>query len=213
MKEAHLLRKFKEWLKAKWPKSKPKRLVSLAERVELKQNFYSLDDDRFLTVRIAGKEDVTDILEIEKQCYNGQTPWNRSALMHEIQYNKNAFYLIVHDLHLPVAFVGSWFTQKEAHITNIATIPKYERQGIASFLIRQLIEVGNLEEMDVLSLECRVSNKNAQRLYRKLGFEDGRIKKGYYANDHEDALEMAMDLIKDRELKKEREGDVSTPNR
>lgn len=194
-----MLKKFKEWLGTKWQKTQTSRLTSLSSRVELKQTFYSLDDDRFLNVRIANVDDVSDLLLVEKLCYNGQTPWNRSALTHEIQYNKNAFYLIVHDLNRPVAFVGSWFVHNEAHITNIATVPEYERLGIATFLIKQLINIAKEENISVLSLECRISNEKAQRLYRKLGFVDGRVKKGYYANDHEDALEMAMHLFKETE--------------
>lgn len=208
-----MLKKFKEWVKNKWPKQQTNRLLPLSVRVKLKQTFYSLDENHFLNVRVANAEDVSDILTIERLCYNGKTPWNRSALMHEIQYNKNAFYMIVHDLERPVAFIGSWFMDKEAHITNIATVPAYEKNGIASFLIRQLAEIAKEEEVTVVSLECRVSNTSAQRLYRSLGFEDGRVKKGYYANDHEDALEMAMHLEKEVQGKKEREGNVSAANK
>jgi ribosomal-protein-alanine N-acetyltransferase len=207
------LKKFKQWIENKWTKPKTNRLVPLAKRVELEQNFYSLSDDRFLNVRMAIADDVTDILEIEKRCYNGKTPWNRSALTHEIQYNKNAFYIIVHDKNKPVAFLGSWFLHDEAHITNIATVPDYERQGIATFLIEQLVDIAKKEQVHILSLECRVSNEKAQHLYRKLGFEDGRVKKGYYANDQEDALEMAMKLQEEGKLQKDCEGDVSPANK
>lgn len=197
--EAILLKKFKNWLLSKSEKTKSLRLVPLASRVKLKQNFYSINDDRFFSLRIASIDEVNDILLVEKMCYNGETPWNRSALMHEIQYNKNAFYLVMHDLNRPVAFVGSWFVSGEAHITNIATVPDYERQGIATFLIEQLTHIAKEENITLLSLEVRVSNDKAQRLYRKLGFKERRVKKGYYANDHEDALEMTMKLIESTE--------------
>ena len=50
--------------------------------------------------------------------------------------------------------------------------------------------------MKKLSLEVRVSNKQAQKLYLKLGFKKLEIKKGYYAGDHEDALEMSLSLLR-----------------
>lgn len=202
-----MLKKFKEWLLSKSAKTKPIRFVPLSSRIELKQNIYSIDDRRFFSVRIATIDDVSDILLVEKLCYNGETPWNRSALMHEIQYNKNAFYLIVHDLNRPVAFVGSWFVSEEAHITNIATVPEEERQGIASFLIDQLMQIAKNEDIKILSLEVRASNEKAQQLYRRLGFKNGRVKKDYYANDHEDALEMTLSLTGSKE---ECEADVQT---
>ena len=41
-----------------------------------------------------------------------------------------------------------------------------------------------------MTLEVRVSNITAQNLYRKLGFEERGIRKGYYTDTHEDALIM-----------------------
>ncbi|WP_256864620.1 ribosomal protein S18-alanine N-acetyltransferase [Marinilactibacillus piezotolerans] len=188
------MRNIRQWLMEKIPKSYQQLPLPIAERVKLTQSFYALDDQRFLSVSLATEERVEDILTIEKLCYDGQTPWNRAALLHEIRYNRNAFYIIVTDHGKPVAFIGSWFVASEAHITNIATIPSYEGKGIATFLISELKRIAESENMTILSLEVRVSNNRAQRLYEKIGFKKGIIKKGYYANDHEDALEMAMML-------------------
>ena len=48
--------------------------------------------------------------------------------------------------------------------------------------------------MENMSLEVRVSNYVAQSLYRKLGFQDGGIRKGYYTDNQEDALVMWVSL-------------------
>jgi len=45
-----------------------------------------------------------------------------------------------------------------------------------------------------MSLEVRVSNEIAQNLYRKLGFQNGGIRKGYYMDNYEDALVMWVKL-------------------
>ena len=47
-----------------------------------------------------------------------------------------------------------------------------------------------------MTLEVRMSNEGAKRLYRKIGFEDGKIKKNYYHNNGEDALDMELNLDK-----------------
>lgn len=161
----------------------------------MEQPFYPLSDERFLSSKIAREEDADSILTIERLCYNGQTPWNRSAILHEIRFNKNAFYIIVFDKEEPVAFIGSWFVTHEAHITNIATIPEFQNKGIATYLLREIIKIAEKEDITEVTLEVRVSNKTAQSLYTTMGFEKGQVKKGYYANDHEDALEMSY-LIK-----------------
>ena len=41
-----------------------------------------------------------------------------------------------------------------------------------------------------MSLEVRLSNRDAQRLYRKLGYVSRAIKEGYYDETNEDALDM-----------------------
>ncbi|MCC5889439.1 MAG: ribosomal protein S18-alanine N-acetyltransferase [Alkalibacterium sp.] len=184
------MKNFKDWFSDKVTRTTAKSFVPLAARVKLEQPFYSISDEWFLTAKIAHEEDTDSILTIEKLCYDGKTPWNRSAILHEIRFNRNAFYIVVYDNQRPVAFVGSWVIDNEAHITNIATIPEYQNKGIASYLMKEIIQVAEKEHIKEVTLEVRVSNKTAQSLYRTLGFEDGRIKHGYYANDHEDALEM-----------------------
>ena len=47
-----------------------------------------------------------------------------------------------------------------------------------------------------VTLEVRVSNTRAQKLYRDIGFVDNGIKKDYYFNDREDALNMVLDITK-----------------
>lgn len=188
------MKNFKEWFTDKVSKQTTKVLIPLKTRVKLQQPFYGLSEEWFLKAKMAEEEDVDSIVIIERLCYNGQTPWTRSAIMHEIRYNKNAFYIVVYDDAQPVAFIGAWFVEGEAHITNIATIPEYQNKGIASYLIKEIIALAHSEQMEKLTLEVRVSNDTAQSLYRTLGFKDGNIKKNYYANDYEDALEMTLPL-------------------
>lgn len=53
-----------------------------------------------------------------------------------------------------------------------------------------------MNRCDTLSLEVRMSNQDAQRLYRKLGFQSNKVKKGYYTQTNEDGLEMIKYLEK-----------------
>ena len=50
-------------------------------------------------------------------------------------------------------------------------------------------------DSDGVTLEVRTSNVVAQQLYRKYGFAVVGLRKGYYSDNHEDALIMTTDAI------------------
>ena len=100
-----------------------------------------------------------------------------------------------------IAFIGISMRQDSFHVTNIATRPRYQSEGIGSFLIDVIIDLGKQTNRKRVTLEVRMSNGDAQRLYRNLGFQDVRIKKNYYHNNGEDALDMVY-LINEMDAKK-----------
>ncbi|MDD2503688.1 MAG: GNAT family N-acetyltransferase, partial [Clostridia bacterium] len=68
--------------------------------------------------------------------------------------------------------------------------PDYRRQGIGSQIVRTLMETAVRAGIGRMTLEVRVSNYPAIALYKSFGFEEGGIRKRYYANNHENALIM-----------------------
>jgi ribosomal-protein-alanine N-acetyltransferase len=95
-----------------------------------------------------------------------------------------------------VGFAGCWILADETHITEIATRKLYRGQGIGQLLIMTLIEMGVELKANLATLEVRVSNTAAQRLYEKFGFEKVGTRKGYYTDNHEDALIMTISDIR-----------------
>ena len=79
----------------------------------------------------------------------------------------------------------------EVHIANIAVHPDYRRMGVGERLMRKLLD--KYEGCEVY-LEVRVSNRIAQRLYKKLGFEIERTCLNYYP-DGEHAYIMRRRLL------------------
>lgn len=190
-----MLRKFKEWLtneNSTLTDSPTPNKVS--QRVRLSQSHFLHEDGTLFEAKIGTDEDTSTLLTIQKACYDGETPWDAAALHHELKRNTNAFYIVIRQLERPVAFIGAWLVEKEAHITNVAVVPQFQRKGIATWLINELSRISAEQGMDVLSLEVRTSNEKAQHLYHNLGFTDGNIKRFYYSNNHEDALEMSINL-------------------
>ena len=81
----------------------------------------------------------------------------------------------------------------EAHITNIAVHPDFRRQGIGEQMMRFAFKKARELGATKMTLEVRLSNHGAQALYRKLGFQDRGIRKGYYSDTNEDAIIMWKD--------------------
>lgn len=192
-----MLKKFRDWLingSTTIPILENEPHLKLSQRTKLSQTHLVLGDGNVLELAVGRDKDVETLLAVQKACYNGEMPWNAAALHHELKRNTNALYIVIKRFSEPIGFIGAWLVEKEAHITNVAVVPSFQKKGIASWMIRELERISTLEGMDILSLEVRVSNEKAQRLYRELGFKDGRIKKYYYSSDHEDALEMSKKL-------------------
>ena len=92
-------------------------------------------------------------------------------------------------------YVSVWYQGNEAHITEIAVRESLRGQGIGELLLigslRAAVEHGSV----VMTLEARVSNFIAQRLYEKYSFKSVGIRKGYYSDNREDAVLMTTNPI------------------
>lgn len=87
-------------------------------------------------------------------------------------------------------YVSVWYQGDEAHITEIAVRENLRGRGIGELLLigsmREAVKYGS----KVMTLEARVSNFIAQRLYEKYDFEIVNTRKGYYSDNREDAVIM-----------------------
>lgn len=150
---------------------------------------YELRNGQELAIRKGTDLDVEGIIEIQEACYGGTAPWGRLVVYNEIQ-SPYSFFLLAFNYGEPVAFIAVSLKRGQMHITNVATKPTYQKQGVASFLIESVAAIGRKIERTQMSLEVRISNTGAIRLYKKLGFKEKYIKKKYYQDNNEDAVEM-----------------------
>lgn len=138
-------------------------------------------------------EDVPAVHAIELATF--PTPWTLDSFYYEVNENKFSHYLVAeNEAGELVGFCGVWLVVDAAQITNVAVVETVRGQGIGEALMREAIRVAKETNMDTMSLEVRVTNTVAQNLYRKLGFQDGGIRKGYYTDNQEDALVMWVNL-------------------
>ena len=140
-----------------------------------------------IDIRALTLADLDDIESIEQRSYD--TPWSRSMFAGELakpaslclgafEGEELAGYLVVS------RYVDAW------HIMNIAVSPDFRRRGIATALLERLFELTDDRSRRGYTLEVRVTNSGAIRLYERLGFAARGIRRGYYTDNREDALIM-----------------------
>jgi ribosomal-protein-alanine N-acetyltransferase len=134
--------------------------------------------------------DLTAIEEIEQRAY--PTPWSRSMFASELA-KPTSICLGAFEGHELVGYVINSRYVDAWHIMNVAVAPERQRRGIATALLDRLFELTRDDERRGFTLEVRVSNEGAIRLYEQLGFEARGIRRGYYTDNREDALIMWRD--------------------
>ena len=136
--------------------------------------------------------DLEVIQEIESASFS--SPWSLESFKAELKDNEYARYLCLELNERVIGYMGLWFILDEGHITNIAITPNYRGQRWGEFLMRSVMEKMAEQGMERMTLEVRVSNSSAQSLYKRLGFTIAGVRKGYYADNQEDAIIMWAEL-------------------
>ena len=136
--------------------------------------------------------DLDRVMEIEVKSF--AVPWSRDAYLMELTQNHFAKYLVAEAADEVVGYAGMWVIIDEAHITNIAIDPEQRGKRLGEELMRRMMALAIAHGAERMTLEVRVSNLPAQRLYEKLGFVSHGIRKGYYTDNNEDAMIMWAEL-------------------
>jgi ribosomal-protein-alanine N-acetyltransferase len=143
-----------------------------------------------LRVRPLALGDLSAIEAIEKRAY--PTPWSRSMFASELA-KPTSICLGAFEGDELVGYVINSRYVDAWHVMNVAVDPDRHRRGIATALLQRLFELTREDERRGYTLEVRVSNAGAIRLYEQLGFEARGIRRGYYTDNREDALIMWRD--------------------
>ncbi len=137
------------------------------------------------------------VMAIERQVY--PRPWSPNLFLSEMAETRNRCYLVARIDREVVGYGGLIGYGEEAHVTNIAVDPLHHRHKIGTRLLHDLIQNAILLGADAVSLEVRVTNWGAQRLYGRFGFRPVGVRKNYYQEINEDALIMWVDGIRSDE--------------
>jgi ribosomal-protein-alanine N-acetyltransferase len=94
----------------------------------------------------------------------------------------------------PLGFLLAWSVADELHLLELATHPAQRRRGLARTLLTALMGYAREKQKRLVLLEVRRSNLAAITLYESCGFETTGVRRGYYSDTAEDALEMRITL-------------------
>jgi [ribosomal protein S18]-alanine N-acetyltransferase len=100
-------------------------------------------------------------------------------------------------------FAGMWSVYDEAHITTIGVDPHYRGRGFGELLLMTLFDEAIRRGANWITLEVRVSNHSAQRLYLKYGMSIRTTRPRYYSDNGEDAHVMWSRSLRDAEYLRE----------
>jgi ribosomal-protein-alanine N-acetyltransferase len=145
-----------------------------------------------MRIRRMTASDLPAVLEIERKNY--QFPWGEDIFKDCFKAHYDLRVCEEMDKILGYCIVS--MAVGEVHILNISVDPAEQNQGIGRKMLEYVIEYSRGKAQTVF-LEVRPSNTGAISLYKKIGFNEIGIRKGYYPaeNGREDAIMLAMELF------------------
>ena len=139
-----------------------------------------------ILIRRAKPTDLLQIMAIERASF--PTPWSEQGMRRELENQNGSIYLVVEQEGKILGYVGAWTYAAEAHILTIAVHEDVRRKGLVVLLMLAILREAAARGCVQAVLEYRCSNAAAGALYSKLGFRPYAIRRGYYADTHEDAV-------------------------
>ena len=130
---------------------------------------------------------IDEVAEIESEA--NIISWSKKSLSNELK-KRYAIYFVAIENNIVLGYCGMYHIVDEGHITNIAVKLDHRKNGIGSRLIDKIIQTAISKKMIGVTLEVRLSNIIAQRLYTKNGFKIYGFRKNYYSEPREDAVIM-----------------------
>jgi ribosomal-protein-alanine N-acetyltransferase len=138
-----------------------------------------------ILIRPLVEADLPSILRIEQATY--ATPWTEGIFRDELA-GPGRVYLVAEETDQVVGSSGLMVIRPEAHVPSVTVDPQRRGSRIGTRLMLRICQEALDAGANSLTLEVRVSNRNAQALYQRFGMAPVGVRKRYYKD--EDALVM-----------------------
>lgn len=138
-------------------------------------------------IRKMTQKDVSQAAALEAA--NFSMPWSEAAFYEQLEKN-NAIYMVAEKDDRIIGLCGLTESFGEADICNVSVDRDYQNRGVATTMLRDLMEEGSRKGIHAYTLEVRAGNAAAIHLYEKLGFMREGLRRGFYEHPREDAVIM-----------------------
>ena len=142
-------------------------------------------------------QNVFALHQIEKECF-GRDAWSINNLISEFNNTYSHFFAQERDGKI-VGYVCVRIMYEEAQVCNIAVLPEFRRQGIATALVQAMANFATEVGCERCELEVNTENLPAAELYKKCGFEVAGVRTNFYRRNRyksRDAYTMVLELQK-----------------
>lgn len=110
--------------------------LALFRQIQYPERKKEIRGETYVVRELVG-DDIKELLQVERLVYAGELPWTKSAFLSELYSRVKHLYLgILHNERM-IGFIGVRILGADAHITNIAIIPDYQRERDRFFLARR----------------------------------------------------------------------------
>lgn len=133
------------------------------------------------------KEDVAAVAQMEQEYFS--QPWSERAFFEALE-KEEYFYMVAEEEGRVLAYCGMYRVLDEGDITQVAVRSDVRGRGIGRRLLQDFMQKGIAQGIDAYTLEVRVSNQSAIRMYESCGFVAECVRKGFYDAPKEDAYIM-----------------------
>lgn len=143
-------------------------------------------------------QNIIALSGVEKVCF-ARDAWSIAALRGEFENDFSHFFAEIGDDGKIRGYICVRILYEEAQVCNIAVLPEYRRQGIATNLIYKMTEFASDNECLRCELEVNTMNEAAVGVYKKCGFQVAGLRKNFYRRSRyatRDAYTMVFELQK-----------------
>jgi [ribosomal protein S18]-alanine N-acetyltransferase len=128
--------------------------------------------------------------------------WERAASYIRGLFAHDRFFGPIVSKEKLAGMAGIWMMVDEAHVVTIGVRQSQRNKGLGEWLLIAIVDMALDLGAKIVTLEVRVSNVTAQKLYEKYGFSIAGTRRKYYSDNGEDAYIMSTEDINSGEYNK-----------